>query len=340
VAAAFLRLWREGRSAPEVLSDSLPPPPASAPRERGEFGPSVWYTLSVGHTGRAEARWLLPKICDAGGISKDGIGAIRVKQEETYVQIATQLADRFGPEREIEPGLTMVRMDGEPVLERPERAPRRDFDAPRPERAERPAPRPRPVRDDREKPAYVPKPARVVEDEAPAAAPAPVRKPYAKREDSDRKPYVKREDGPAKPYAKRVEATEAKPRWSPDDRAGAAPKYKSEGYKSRGPSDRPARAAGSKSHAAEGTPYKPKAEGAPYKPKAEGERAEKRTYAPKGDAARPFVKREGKPGPKAGGFKSHAAEGSKPFARKAAGPAKPRASASDTSKRFVPPKKK
>ena len=360
LAAAFLRLWREGRSAPEVLSDSLPPLPTAgaAPRERGEFGPSVWYTVSVGHTGRAEARWLLPKICDAGGISKDAIGAIRVKQDETYVQIATQMADRFGPSREIEAGLTMTRMEGEPVLERPERperparAPRAEYTpAPRAERAERPAPRPRPVREDREKPAYVPKPARVVEDDT--AAPAPARKPYvkrddaapkpyvkrddaapkpyAKREDSDRKPYVKREDGPAKPYAKREGAPEGKPRWSPDDRAGAAPKYKSEGYKSRGPSDRPARSAGTKSHVAEGAPYRPRAEGAP---------AEKRVYAPKGDAARPFVKREGKPGPKAGGFKSHAAEGKKPFARPPGGPAKPRASASDTSKRFVPPKKK
>ena len=361
LAAAFLRLWREGRSAPEVLSDSLPPLPAAgaAPRERGEFGPSVWYTISVGHTGRAEARWLLPKICDAGGISKDAIGAIRVKQDETYVQIATQMADRFGPSREIEEGLTMTRMEGEPVLERPERPtrPARAEYSPRPERAERPAPRPRPVRDEREKPAYVPKPARVVEEDA--SAPAPARKPYvkrddaaprpyAKREDSDRKPYVKRDDAAPKPFAKREGAPEGKPRWSPDERA-AAPKYKSEGFKSRGPSDRPARAAGTKSHAAEGapykpraegTPFKPRAEGTPFKPRAEGAPSEKRSYAPKADGARPFVKREGKPGPKAGGFKTQSAEGKKPYASKTGGPAKPRATASDTSKRFVPPKKK
>ena len=41
--------------------DPLPDPVApAAPRERGEFGPSVWFLLSVGHSGRAEARWLLP----------------------------------------------------------------------------------------------------------------------------------------------------------------------------------------------------------------------------------------------------------------------------------------
>jgi ATP-dependent RNA helicase DeaD len=85
VAAAFVRLWRAGRSAPEDLAEDLPAPAPLPVRERGEFGPSVWYRLSVGHSGRAEARWLLPKICETGGISKDGIGAIRVQQDMTFV---------------------------------------------------------------------------------------------------------------------------------------------------------------------------------------------------------------------------------------------------------------
>jgi ATP-dependent RNA helicase DeaD len=46
------------------------------------------------------------------------------------------------------------------------------------------------------------------------------------------------------------------------------------------------------------------------------------------------VKREGVG--KAAGFKSHAADGKKPFAR--AKPAAPKTDAKDTSKRFVPPK--
>ena len=338
VAAAFIRLWREGRSAPEVLSDSLPPPPASAPRERSEFGPSVWFSLSVGHSGRAEARWILPKICDGAGISKDGIGAIRVKEDVTYVQIAEPLAGRFGPQLELEPGLIMARMEGEPSLDRPERAPR-------------------PQRDDR--PAYKPKPSRVVEDDAIIAAPArkpytpredserkpyapregAERKPYAPREGAERKPYAKREDGDRKPYAPR-EGAERKP-YAPRDGAERKPyakredgpaggaKFKSAGFKSFGGSaDKPARAAGFKSHAAEGTGYKPKAE---------GDRAEKRTYAPKGDDARPYAKRDGKPAAKAGGFKA-GGEGKKPFARKSDGPARPRGDAKDTSKRFVPPK--
>lgn len=349
-AAAFIRLWREGRSAPEVLSDSLPPPPASVPRERGEFGPSVWFTLSVGHSGRAEARWILPKICDGAGISKDGIGAIRVKEDVTFVQIAEPLAARFGAQLELEPGLTMARMEGEPSLDRPERAPR----APREDR-----------------PAYKPKPPRVVEDDAIIAAPArkpyakrdddaerkpyapraaAERTPYAKREDSDRKPYAprdgaerkpyaKREDGDRKPYAPRDSAErkpyakreegDRKPYAKRDDAPAGGAKFKSAGYKSfGGGADKPARAAGFKSHAAEGTGFKAKAD---------GDRPEKRSYAPKGEDARPFAKRDGKPGGKPSGFKA-AGDGKKPFARKSDAPARPRADAKDTSKRFVPPK--
>ena len=361
IAAAFVRQWRAGRSAPEVLSDSLPPPAALPPRERGEFGPSVWFRINVGHTGRAEARWLLPKICEAGAISKDGIGAIRVKQDEAFVQIAAQLAERFGQTVQLDRDLTMTRMEGEPDLTAPAR----------------PA---RPTREDRPKATYESrKPPRVVEDDdestaTVAMAEAPARKPYVKREDGDRKPYAPREgaerkpyapraDGERKPYAPREgaerkpyaprEGAERKPyaprgdgerkpyapreagdgerkaRWSPDDRA-AKPKYKSEGFKSHGGgAGKPARAEGYKSHKSEGG----------YDPLPRSEGADnKRVYAPRGDDARPFVKREGG---KATGFKSHKpAEGKKPFVKRDAPAPKPRTDARDTSKRFVPPKRK
>jgi ATP-dependent RNA helicase DeaD len=355
LAAAFVRLWREGRSAPEVLSTDAPIPVASAPRERGEFGPSVWFRISVGRSGRAEARWLLPKICDAGSIAKDGIGAIRVREDETFVQIAAAQADRFGASVELDRDLLMMRIEGEPELDAP-----RSFSRPeRPERTER-----------REKPAYVPKPPRVVED-ASDAAPAPRKdyapKPKRKYEDrprpapraasadaTEKRPYQRREDGDRpRPAARAYAADRApsaesaapddqprKPRWSPDQKT--APR--SSAYKSHGGSaDKPARAAGYKSHASTGTGYKPKAEG--YKPRSEevkpredGERPARKTYASKGDEARPFVKREG--AGKAAGFKSHATGGKKPFDKAVAKdrPAKPKTDARDTSKRFVPPK--
>jgi len=140
VAVAFLRMWREGRPAAEELMETQAPPAPMAPRVQREFGPSVWFTMSVGHSGRAEARWLLPKICDAGGITRDSIGAIRVKQDLSYVQIAQEVADRFGDFMEITPEVSMRRMEGAPDLDAPmERAPR----PPREDRPARAKPAPR-----------------------------------------------------------------------------------------------------------------------------------------------------------------------------------------------------
>lgn len=121
LAGALIQLWREGRPAPEeltVLQDRAAP---SEPRQRPEFGASVWFQLSVGYSGRAEPRWLLPKICDAGGINRDAIGAIRVKTDESYVQIDAKVADRFGAKSELEPGLEMTRLAGVPDLDAPAR---------------------------------------------------------------------------------------------------------------------------------------------------------------------------------------------------------------------------
>ncbi|MGV8989254.1 MAG: DEAD/DEAH box helicase [Cypionkella sp.] len=225
VAAAFIRQWREGRTAPEVLSDALAPPAPYVPRDRAEFGPSIWFELPVGHADRAEARWLLPKICDAAGITKDGIGAIRVQTDRTYVQILATLAGKFGAVTAIDSDLAMTKLDVAPAdldkprvnsTTRPERAPRAEGKeyAPRAPRVvrEKPAYAEKPAYSD--KPAYVSaKPARVVED---GAADAPV-----------------------------ADLTEAKPRWSAEDRAkkadDKAPRktYEKPAY-DRHASDRPA----------------------------------------------------------------------------------------------------
>ena len=392
VSAAFVRLWREGRSAPEVLSDSLPPPAALPVREKGEFGPSVWYRLSVGHTRRAEARWLLPKICETGGIAKDGIGAIRVQQDVTFVQIAAPLAGRFGTEVEIEPDLVMTRLEGEPTIDR---AAREGFSrTERPERGERSERRAtsRPIREDRgERPNFSGKPPRIVEDdEAPAAEAAksprtkwhpdsaapdardttrPRAKPaFAPREGGERKPYAKAAQSSPRPATERTgdgkrpssrdgagwtektdvrgkavkDDTERKPRWKNE---GGAPR--SAGFKSHGGSaERPARATGFKSHAHEGRAVteKPKGRNDAWKAdEGRGERGQapakpaprtepKKPYRPREDgaAAKPFRA-------KAGGKSATGGYAKAPARQRAE---KPKADARDTSKRFVPPKRK
>ena len=373
IAGAFIKMWRDGRSAPEVLSDNLVVPERSAPRERGEFGPSVWFQLSVGRSGRAEARWLLPKICEAGGITKDGIGAIRVQEDRTFVQILTAQAGKFGQGVELESGVTMTRLDGEPDMDRPERLvkpPAKTYKAPAPRAVRDEAPEAAPV-ERREKPAYTPKPPRLVEDEAPVAEvaerkayvkrDAPEKKPYAPRDEAEKKPYAPREAAEKKPYAPR-EAAEKKP-YAPREAAEKKP-YAPRGAGEKAPYPKDG----------ERKPYVKRDEAKPYAPKADGakpyvKRDSDKPYAARTDTPRkPYVKRDapadGAPKPRwdakpegfkprsagfkshggspdkpgrAAGFKSHGAEG-KSFAKPK--PAAPKADAKDTSKRFVPPKKK
>ncbi|WP_377512091.1 DEAD/DEAH box helicase [Octadecabacter sp. R77987] len=120
LAAAFLRLHRERQSAPEELGNVED---AAKPRPRSEFGPSVWFSVNVGRDKNAEARWLLPLLCKAGGISKDDIGAIRIQQDQSYVEILKTSVDGFlarvGNGMELEAGTLITQLDKAPVLSGP-----------------------------------------------------------------------------------------------------------------------------------------------------------------------------------------------------------------------------
>lgn len=137
VAAAFVRLYRSGRSAPEDILDI----PVSGPTDRGasrnepggfksepraprgDFGDAVWFALSAGRKQRAEPRWLIPMLCRVGRITKSEIGAIRMQADETYVEIAADWADRFieavGPKRTLDKGITLRQIDGKPDMSAP-----------------------------------------------------------------------------------------------------------------------------------------------------------------------------------------------------------------------------
>lgn len=121
IAAAFVRLYRAGRSAPEELQEVSAAEPAKKQFE--EFGASVWLSLSVGYRQSAEPRWLIPVMCEAGGITNKQIGAIRIKDEETFVQLDAAHADSFmaaiGPDRTLDRKdrkVTVTRLDGVPAL--------------------------------------------------------------------------------------------------------------------------------------------------------------------------------------------------------------------------------
>jgi ATP-dependent RNA helicase DeaD len=304
-ALGLIRLYRAGRSAPEVVGDLPPPTPDAGPRrERSEFGPAVWFSLSVGHSGRAEARWLLPKLCEAGRITRDAIGAIRVKHDVSFVQIAAAAAGGFGEGLEIESGLMMTRMDGEPDLNRADR----DSSAPR---------KPYAKRDEGDRKPYAPR------DDAP-------RKPYVKRDEGDRKPYTPRplaEDGPRKPYVKREDG-DRKP-YAPREDGDRKP------YTPRPLSEDAPRKPYVKRDEGDRKPYAPR-DDAPRKPYVKREDGDRKPYAPRDDAARkpramaedgprkPYAKRA------EGDFKPRAPRAGddaprKPWAKDGDAPRKPRA---------------
>ncbi|NQV57395.1 MAG: DbpA RNA binding domain-containing protein, partial [Rhodospirillales bacterium] len=117
IAAAFVRQHRAGQSAPEELLDHRPPERKKP--QRDNFQDGVWISLSVGRKDAAEARWLLPMLCRAGQISNREIGAIRIQDSETYVELTAECIDKFiesvGTSRELEKNVTLTRLDGMPA---------------------------------------------------------------------------------------------------------------------------------------------------------------------------------------------------------------------------------
>ena len=121
VAAALVRRFRAGRSAPEELLGSAGGEEKG--KRRDNFKDGVWFSLSAGHLQNAEPRWLLPMLCRFGNITKRDIGAIRINQTDTYVELAPGCIERFladvGPSLTLEKSITLTRLPGIPENVRP-----------------------------------------------------------------------------------------------------------------------------------------------------------------------------------------------------------------------------
>lgn len=119
IAAAYLRLYHAKQSAPEELAASGA---EGAPRAHTDFGPSVWFTVTGGRNQNVEPGRLLPKLCKAGGLTRDDIGAIRVQPDETYVEIRGASVAGFlaaiGKDMVIDPMTSLKRLDIEPEIAR------------------------------------------------------------------------------------------------------------------------------------------------------------------------------------------------------------------------------
>ena len=218
LAAGVLRLYFAARSAPEEVTQVSVDGPK--PRTRTEFDRSFWIRLACGHNIRAEPRWLLPMLCRVGDLTKDDIGAIRIFEDHTLVQIKEDSRARFtnamGNPMQLEQDIAVTFSDapagGDRPAPRPRTGDRKDSRPPRkhdgPKKYED---RPRHKSGDGDKPSYK----RPGGDDAPrptARPPRPDRaaKPYhpddaatrparAPRPDSpERKPFAARDGAPAR----------------------------------------------------------------------------------------------------------------------------------------------
>jgi ATP-dependent RNA helicase DeaD len=346
IAAAYLRLYQGRRAAPE---DLLPPDSKVAAREPKEFGPSRWISLSIGRDRNAEARWLLPLLCRAGELEKSAIGAIRVQDAETFVELSEASVEGFmgalGEDGVLEDGVTATLLEGQPNIPAssgPRREggfksqPRRGHDSKpsfrdsRPARADddaalermsRPA---RPAAADRgdrgERPTADARPAarRMSRDEDTRAVEVrPAKAPYKSK--APAAPYGKVRSDSRAPAGKYAGKPDYKSGGKPDYKSGGKPDYKSGGkpdYKSGGKPDY--KSGGKPDYKSGGKPD--------YKA-----------------GGKPDYKAGGKPDYKAGGKPDYKA-GGKPGAKPAGKPTgKPKAGftadARDSSKRFTPPGK-
>ncbi|RIY03417.1 DEAD/DEAH box helicase [Aureimonas flava] len=131
IASAFARLYRQKLPAPEDIYDPGPgrddksgrkTAGEAKPRREGQkedgggrhaIGPAVWFHLDIGRRNNADPKWLLPLLCRRGKVTRDDIGAIRIFDKETKVEIRADAAERFGTAAQgSDDDITVTRLEG------------------------------------------------------------------------------------------------------------------------------------------------------------------------------------------------------------------------------------
>ncbi len=120
IAAALVHAHRAALPAPEELIAATPPAPGERTRRdegpRPGFEDNVWFRMDVGRRQNADPRWMLPLLCRRGHVTKGEIGAIRIGQTASFVEIPRAIADRFAdalkrterPDAEDESGIAIT----------------------------------------------------------------------------------------------------------------------------------------------------------------------------------------------------------------------------------------
>jgi ATP-dependent RNA helicase DeaD len=296
LATAFVNLYRARASAPEDLTSPGAP---GDDRPRPAFGPSVWFSVSIGRNDQAEPRTLLPMLCRLGDLTKDDIGAIRVQQDHSFVEVLASSAPKFvnalGPDMKAEDGAVVTQLDKAPDL--PRGAPKRG-----PKPGGRPDGRPahrKPKYDPDAAPA--PRKPRPVRADAPAGETSYADKPKFDKPRGD-KPKFDKPKGPKGARPPKSHKTERSPM-----KPGATPKPKSNGEPSAKPHAKAVWKKEAKPAGETYSPRKPKP-GKPTKQKGTGTTPApgKSSYTRAGDTSKRFTppnkigKQGGNAGPKRG----------------------------------------
>jgi len=99
-------------------------PRSDGPRKAGPRGDTVWFRLNIGRKDGADPRQLLPMLCRRGKITRDEVGAIRIFDKETKVEIDADVAERF---YELAKAADRDKVVIEPVTGEEERRPAKPF---------------------------------------------------------------------------------------------------------------------------------------------------------------------------------------------------------------------
>ncbi len=118
IAAALARLYRSRLPSPEdVFDPGFGPDPKAGKdyaagrdrtpgrgKEHVRGGPTVWFHMDVGRRNNADPKWILPLLCRRGKITREEIGAIKIFDRETKVEISESVAKKFAAAAEVSDG--------------------------------------------------------------------------------------------------------------------------------------------------------------------------------------------------------------------------------------------
>ncbi len=99
IAVALVRALRGPLPSAEELSAGVDGGDrrdrSERPRDGGGDGDYARFRISIGRTGNADPRWLLPFLCRRGHVTRKEIGRIRVFDRETEFEVTSGAAARF-----------------------------------------------------------------------------------------------------------------------------------------------------------------------------------------------------------------------------------------------------